>query len=57
VALTQQELRRQADHCRHLADSQFDERLRLILETMASEFDQQALDLDSDEQGQALPGP
>jgi hypothetical protein len=38
-------LRRHADHCRHLAKSQFDERIRVILVTMADEFDQQALDM------------
>jgi len=43
VADTPQQLRHQAAHCRHLADSQHDERMRLILRTMASEFDQQAL--------------
>ena len=49
-----QELRRHAEHCRHLAHSQFDARLRLILETMASEFEQQALDLDAHEEEPAL---
>ena len=39
-------LRRQADHCRNLAHSQFDERVGLILRTMATEFDKQADDLD-----------
>lgn len=43
---TPQELRRHAEHCRHLAKSQFDERLRLILRTMANEFDEQALRFD-----------
>jgi len=42
------QLRRHAEHCRYLADSQVDERIRLILKTMASEFDQQALELDPD---------
>jgi hypothetical protein len=41
---TVRELRRQADHCRDLAESQFDARIRLILTTMASEFEQQAED-------------
>ena len=41
------QLRRQAEHCRSIADSQADERVRLILKTMADEYDQQALDLDS----------
>jgi hypothetical protein len=39
---TPQQLRRQAEHCRHLAKSQFDERVRRILKTMADEFDQQS---------------
>jgi hypothetical protein len=39
---TPQQLRQQAEHCRHLAKSQFDERVRLILKTMADEFDQLA---------------
>jgi hypothetical protein len=47
------ELRLRAEHCRHLADSQFDERLRLILRTMAEEFDQQAEDLAPDGPGDA----
>ena len=42
---TPQELRRHAEHCRHLAKSLVDERMRSILKTMASEFDQQARDL------------
>ena len=40
-------LRRQAQHCRNLAHSQFDERVGLILRTMATEFDKQADDLDA----------
>jgi hypothetical protein len=36
------QLRRQAEHCRSLASSQTDARTRLILLTMAKEFDQQA---------------
>jgi hypothetical protein len=47
VNLTPRELRRQADHCRDLAESQFDARTRLILTTMASEFDQQARDAET----------
>jgi hypothetical protein len=39
---TPQQLRQQAEHCRHLAKSQFDDRIKLILTTMAKEFDQQA---------------
>jgi hypothetical protein len=42
VDQTPQQLRQQAEHCRHLAESQFDERVRLILRDMADEFDQQA---------------
>jgi hypothetical protein len=41
------QLRRQAEHCRNLAHSQFDERIGLILRTMAKEFDQQAEDLEA----------
>jgi hypothetical protein len=44
VADTPQQLRHQAEHCRHLADTHNDERIRLILKTMATEFDQQADD-------------
>jgi hypothetical protein len=43
---TPHQLRQQAEHCRHLANSQYDERLRLILRTMANEFDEQARDGD-----------
>ena len=39
---TPQELRRQAEHCRDLACGHFDRRVRLILTTMADEFEQQA---------------
>jgi len=46
VDRTPHQLRQHAEHCRHLADSQIDERTRLILRTMADEFDKQALDLD-----------
>jgi hypothetical protein len=46
VGGTPLQLRRQAEHCRQLAESHFDERTRLILETMANEFDQQAYDMD-----------
>ena len=46
VADTPRQLRHQAEHCRHLADSQDDERMRVILRTMATEFDQQAADLE-----------
>ena len=41
-----QQLRQHADHCRDLAQGQISERTRLILRTMASEFDQQARELD-----------
>jgi len=47
VDQTPQQLRQQAEHCRHLAESQFDERVRLILRNMADEFDQQATDSES----------
>jgi hypothetical protein len=46
VGETPQHLRQQAEHCRHLAQSQFDERLRLILKNMADEFDKQANESD-----------
>jgi hypothetical protein len=36
------ELRRQADHCRDLARTQFDEQARRILGAMADEFERQA---------------
>jgi len=42
VDQTPQQLRQQAEHCRHLAESQFDEWVRLILRNMADEFEQQA---------------
>lgn len=44
---TPQGLRRHAEHCRYLASSLIDERTRLILKTMASEFDEQAEDLEA----------
>jgi hypothetical protein len=44
---TPYQLRRQAEHCRNLAHSQLDERVGLILRTMATEFEQQANDLDA----------
>jgi len=47
VDQTPQQLRHQAEHCRHLAKSQFDDRVRLILKTMADEFDKQARDTDT----------
>jgi hypothetical protein len=46
VDSTPLQLRRHAEHCRTLADSQADERVRLILNTMAEEYDRQAVDLD-----------
>jgi hypothetical protein len=55
VDQTPHQLRRHAEHCRHLADSQVDERIRLILQTMASEFDKQALDLDAPVHGELQP--
>jgi len=42
VEETPRELRRQADHCRELACGHLDQRVRLILTTMADEFEQQA---------------
>ena len=46
VDSTPLQLRRHAEHCRSLAETQADERTRLILNTMADEYDQQAVDLD-----------
>jgi hypothetical protein len=43
VDRTPLELRRHAEHCRQLARGLIDERNRLILHTMANEFDEQAL--------------
>jgi len=43
---TPQQLRQQAEHCRHLAESHYDERVRLILITMADELERQADDSD-----------
>ena len=43
---TAQQLRRQAEHCRGLAS---DERTRVIFTVMASEFDQQACELETKE--------
>ena len=43
-----QQLRLHAEHCRDLAHGQNDERTRVILRTMADEFDQQARDLDEE---------
>lgn len=40
------QLRRDAKHYRDLANSQVDDRVRLILGNMADEFDQRAADLD-----------
>jgi hypothetical protein len=48
VDTTPLELRHQAEHCRRLADSQFDERTRTILRTMAKEFDLQARGMEAD---------
>jgi len=55
VDRTPQQLRQHAEHCRHLANSQVDERIRLILKTMAGEFDGQALELDHAEQNPPPP--
>jgi hypothetical protein len=43
---TPQQLRQQAEHCRDLAQSLVDERVRLILTGMAADYDQQASDLE-----------
>jgi len=40
-----QQLRRQAEHCRDLANGLTDERTRLILHGMAQEYDDQAREL------------
>jgi hypothetical protein len=40
-----QQLRRQAEHCRDLANGLTDERTRLILNGMAQEYDDQAREL------------
>jgi hypothetical protein len=48
-----QQLRLHAEHCRDLAHGQNDERTRLILRTMAKEFDQQARALDEEEAANA----
>ena len=45
-----QQLRLHAEHCRDLAHGQNDERTRVILKTMAEEFDQQARDIEEDGQ-------
>ena len=48
------DLRQHAEHCRRLAKSSIDERTRIILRTMASEFDEQASD---QEAGRKKPAP
>jgi hypothetical protein len=48
------ELRQHAEHCRRLAKSSIDERTRIILRTMASEFDEQASDKEA---GRKRPAP
>ena len=40
------ELRRQAEHCRELAMRQYDERLRIILNDAAAEFDRRAANME-----------
>jgi hypothetical protein len=42
VGFTPHQLRVRVDHCRYLAISQVDGRIRLILNAMAGEFDEQA---------------
>ncbi len=44
---TPKELRRQAEHCRDLASGQFDERLRIILNDTAVEFDRRAGEIEA----------
>lgn len=39
------QLRRQAEHCRDLANGIIDDRTRLILNDMAQEYDEQAREL------------
>ena len=46
VDVSPRELRRQAEHCRRLADSQFDERISAILRAKAIEFDEEAAEMD-----------
>jgi len=53
VDRTPLQLRQHAEHCRHLANSQVDERIRLILRTMAGEFDKQAVELDHADESEA----
>jgi predicted transcriptional regulator of viral defense system len=48
------DLRQHAEHCRRLAKSSIDERTRIILRTMASEFDEQASDKEA---GRKTPAP
>jgi hypothetical protein len=52
VGHTPQQLRREAEHCRELANSQFDERVRRILTNMAADLQREALDL---ERAQHMP--
>jgi hypothetical protein len=47
VGLSPQQLRRDAAHCRELADSQLDERVRLILTGMAEDLLRQAAELEA----------
>ena len=44
---TPQQLRQQAEHCRDLAQSLVDERVRLILTDMAEDLLRQATDLEA----------
>jgi hypothetical protein len=52
VDRTPLQLRRHAEHCRDLAHGPVDERTRLILTTMATEFDDQAAGIDAGEKAQ-----
>jgi len=47
VGPSPQQLRRDAEHCRELAHSQFDSRVRLILTDMAEDLLRQATDLEA----------
>jgi len=50
------ELRLHAEHCRRLANNLIDERTRIILRTMANEFDGQAADEEAKEGRPLDPG-
>jgi hypothetical protein len=54
VGHTPQQLRREAEHCRELAGTQFDARVRTILKDMADDLQRQAFELET---AQHNPGP